>query len=273
MNMRAYAYVTAVAAACLLSTSAHSFECSESPAVDVRVPGVSDAKFKLATAACATRASLTNTDVTEASFTRGADAFRPMAASELSEQLKLYEQEIAYAAVAEARPLFASAVAAVLVDSKPRRQGGKPTRAFADLVRTVALTHDIDPDFLHAIMEVESRANPKAVSHAGARGLMQVMPATARRFGVRNPLTELHDPEINLNVSAVYLKKLQKLFGNDLRLVLAGYNAGEGAVMKYGNRVPPYRETQNYVRTIGTRYGSGLHPTVKTYAPTKGKAR
>lgn len=121
-------------------------------------------------------------------------------------------------------------------------------------VDATARAHDIDPLLLHAIAEVESRHDARAVSTAGARGLMQVMPATARRFGVHEPHRELHDVRTNLGASAAYLKWLQRRYGNDLKLVLAAYNAGEGAVEKYGRRVPPYRETQRYVTEVLDRY-------------------
>ncbi len=82
---------------------------------------------------------------------------------------------------------------------------------------------------------------------------MQVVVPTARRFGVEEA-SALHDPETNLQVSARYLKELQRRFGNDLKLVLAAYNAGEGAVEKHGRRIPPYRETQDYVRKVLAEY-------------------
>ena len=116
-----------------------------------------------------------------------------------------------------------------------------------------ARDHDIDPLLLHAIARVESRHQPGAISHAGAHGLMQVIVPTARRFGV-GEAGALHDPETNLQVSARYLKTLQRRFGNDLSLVLAAYNAGEGAVERHGRRIPPYRETQDYVRKVLGEY-------------------
>jgi len=124
----------------------------------------------------------------------------------------------------------------------------------APLIDYIARVHDIDPLLLHAIARVESRHLPSAVSPAGAHGLMQVIMPTARQFGVDNE-RELHDPLINLHVSASYLKNMQLRFGNDLTLVLAAYNAGEGAVERYGRRVPPYRETQDYVRKVLAEYG------------------
>lgn len=129
------------------------------------------------------------------------------------------------------------------------------TRAvqLAPQVDAVAQRYDIDPLLLHAIAYVESRHNANAVSHAGARGLMQVMPATGRRFGVTSPGALSH-AGTNLEVSATYLKNLQERFGNDLTLILAAYNAGEGAVEKYGRRVPPYAETRDYVQKVLAQY-------------------
>ena len=135
----------------------------------------------------------------------------------------------------------------------PGRPSALPVM-MAPLIDQAARTHDIDPLLLHAIARVESRHQPRAVSHAGAHGMMQVIVPTARRFGV-GAASELHDPQVNLQVSARYLKTLQQRFGNDLPLVLAAYNAGEGAVEKYGRRVPPYRETQDYVRKVLAEYG------------------
>lgn len=126
--------------------------------------------------------------------------------------------------------------------------------ALAPRIRTTADAYNIDPLFLHAIAHVESRHNPNAVSSAGARGVMQVMPATARRFGMINPSRDLFNPQLNLEVSSAYLKSLQSRFGNNLPLVLAAYNAGEGAVEKYGRRIPPYAETQGYVREVLNQY-------------------
>jgi soluble lytic murein transglycosylase-like protein len=125
--------------------------------------------------------------------------------------------------------------------------------ALAPQVDAVARRHDIDPLLLHAVAHVESRHNPGAVSHAGARGVMQVMPATAARFGVAQS-GALHDAPTNLEVSAAYLKTLQRRFGTNLPLVLAAYNAGEGAVERYGRRIPPFAETQSYVRQVLAKY-------------------
>ena len=134
------------------------------------------------------------------------------------------------------------------------------------LIRHYGNQYGVDPYLVYCVMHQESRFSATATSHAGAQGLMQLMPGTAARYGVTNS----YDPAQNIQAGTRYLRDLLRLFNGRVDLALAGYNAGEGAVMKYGNRVPPYRETQNYVRTIGTRYGSGLHPTIKSYAPAKG---
>lgn len=121
---------------------------------------------------------------------------------------------------------------------------------FSQQIRIVSSAFNIDPLLLHAMAHVESRHNPQAISPDGAIGLMQVMPATARRFGMENPDYQLFDPMENLVVSSLYLRVLHRHFGNDLPLVLAAYNAGENAVIRHGRKVPPYRETKEYVRKV-----------------------
>ena len=108
----------------------------------------------------------------------------------------------------------------------------------------------VDPVLVYAIMHQESTFKLHAVSPKGARGLMQLMPKTAARYGVTN----IFDPRQNIEGGTRYLRFLLDLFDGDVELALAGYNAGEGAVMKYGNSIPPYSETQEYVRRIGRRY-------------------
>ena len=125
--------------------------------------------------------------------------------------------------------------------------------ALAPLIDATARRHDIDPLLLHAIAYVESRHRSDALSPAGAVGLMQVMPGTAGRFGVRDA-RHLRHAATSLEVSAGYLKWLQRRFSNRLHLVVAAYNAGEGAVERYGHRVPPYPETQAYVRSVLSEY-------------------
>jgi soluble lytic murein transglycosylase-like protein len=117
--------------------------------------------------------------------------------------------------------------------------------------------HGVDPRLLHAVIWQESKYKVGARSHAGAQGLMQLMPATARRFGC----TDAYDTSSNIEAGTKYLRWLLKRFNGNVTLALAGYNAGEGSVDKY-NGVPPYNETQNYVRIITGRYGKLAHPVL-----------
>ena len=115
----------------------------------------------------------------------------------------------------------------------------------------------VDPRFIHAVIKQESKYDPHAVSPVGARGLMQMMPATAKRFGLKDP----DDAAANVEAGTKYLKWLLKRFDGDVSLALAGYNAGEGSVDKYKG-VPPYGETQNYVKKIVATYGKTYHPVL-----------
>ena len=120
------------------------------------------------------------------------------------------------------------------------------------LIRANGERFGVDPYLIFLVIEHESHFRTRAVSPKGAQGLMQLMPGTARRFGVRRP----HDPAENIYGGTQYLKELLKMFGGQVHLALASYNAGEGAVIKYGRNIPPYRETREYVRRITKRYGS-----------------
>lgn len=122
------------------------------------------------------------------------------------------------------------------------------SRPFAELIENVSVRHGIDPALVHAVVEAESNYRPTARSQMGARGLMQVMPATARELGVRSA-GRLFDPKENLEAGVRYLKVLLERFDGDLRFALAAYNAGPAAVAKYAG-VPPFRETQEYVRRV-----------------------
>ena len=115
----------------------------------------------------------------------------------------------------------------------------------------------VDPRFIHAVIKQESGYKFHALSPAGARGLMQLMPQTAKRFGA----SDLDDPVANIGAGTKYLAWLLKRFDGDVSLALAGYNAGEGAVDKYKG-VPPYSETQNYVSRIISNYGKKYHPVL-----------
>lgn len=123
----------------------------------------------------------------------------------------------------------------------------------APLIRRVAQEHGLHPSYLKAVMHVESAGQTQAVSPKGAAGLMQLMPATARRFGVQDPAQQLFDPEVNVRAAARYLSHLRRLFNDDWVLITAAYNAGEGAVQRHGNRVPPFAETQDYVVKVDQR--------------------
>jgi Zn-finger nucleic acid-binding protein len=119
------------------------------------------------------------------------------------------------------------------------------------LIKQNGAKYGVDPYLIFCVMEQESHFNARALSPKGARGLMQLMPGTSARFGIRRP----SDPAQNIAGGTRYLKQLIAQFNGRIDLVLASYNAGEGAVMKFGNRVPPYRETRDYVKRISFRYG------------------
>jgi len=119
------------------------------------------------------------------------------------------------------------------------------------LIRYYGGQHSVDPYLIYCLMSQESRFSPGATSYKGAQGLMQLMPGTAARYGVTDP----YDVAQSIMGGTRYLKDLLKMFNGRVDLALAGYNAGEGAVMKYGYSVPPYSETRNYVRLILQRYG------------------
>lgn len=120
-----------------------------------------------------------------------------------------------------------------------------------NLIRQYGRQYGVDPYLIYCLMSQESSFVSSATSYKGAQGLMQLMPGTAARYGVTNP----YDVAQNIKGGTRYLKDLLQMFNGRVDLALAGYNAGEGAVMKYGNTIPPYQETRNYVRLILKRYG------------------
>lgn len=131
------------------------------------------------------------------------------------------------------------------------------------LIKMNASRFGVDPYLVFCVIEQESQFKTFARSPKGAQGLMQLMPGTARRLGVRRP----YDPAENIMGGVRYLKELLSMFNGRVDLALASYNAGEGAVMKYGRNVPPYRETREYVKKIGKRYGiDGRKPQEETEA-------
>jgi Zn-finger nucleic acid-binding protein len=144
-------------------------------------------------------------------------------------------------------------VAAEGTKKKRERRWTTGSSGLDSIIRQNGARHGVDPYLIFCVMEQESHFSSKAVSPVGARGLMQLMPGTAARFGVRNP----HDAAQNVAGGARYLKELLRRFDGRVDLVLAGYNAGEGNVMRYGYRVPPFRETRNYVKRVGGKYAKG----------------
>ena len=131
-------------------------------------------------------------------------------------------------------------------------------------LRDASSDHNIDFELLQALIVTESGFNTGAVSPKGAIGLMQIMPATARRYGVESDKklaleTKLTDPKINIKTGTRYLRDLINMFPGQIELALAAYNAGEGAVQRAGNQIPNYKETQNYVKTVMQLY-AGLKP-------------
>lgn len=163
---------------------------------------------------------------------------------------------------------FAPTVQAVPAASKPFIPADMPTSGDADIDLTIVQTgarYGVDPRLLHAVIWQESKYNKEARSSAGAKGLMQLIPATAARFNCQN----MSDPAQNIEAGTKYLRWLLERFNGNVVLALAGYNAGEGSVDKY-NGVPPYSETQNYVRIITSRYGKTYHPLL---APEQARAQ
>ena len=148
--------------------------------------------------------------------------------------------------------LFSKQKANPIAEDAVEPQGAKeltPTQ-FSGHILAAAKATKVDAALIHAVITVESGYNPSARSRAGAVGLMQLMPATAKRYGVKNRL----DPGQNIHGGARYLRDLKLQFDNDLQLVLAAYNAGEGAVMRFGGRIPPFRETLAYVPKVLSMY-------------------
>jgi len=122
---------------------------------------------------------------------------------------------------------------------------------YEGLIHEHATRQSLRPELVRAVIQVESGFNPRALSPKGAMGLMQLMPATAKSLGVNNPW----DPAQNIRGGTVYLRRLLDEYDGNEELALAAYNAGSGAVARYGRRIPPYRETRDYVRRVGAAAG------------------
>jgi len=136
---------------------------------------------------------------------------------------------------------------------------------YDDLIAEHAQMNGLRPDLVRAVVQVESGFNPFAQSPKGAKGLMQLMPATMVQFGVRNP----YNPVENIRAGTAYLRQLLERYDNNEQLALAAYNAGPKAVDRYGEKVPPYRETQNYVKKIDQISSVKQLPATKIYQVTK----
>jgi len=157
-------------------------------------------------------------------------------------------------------PVFAPNVAASSIEEVETIPADIPVSGDCDLdwiIFRAGAREGVDPRFIHAVIQQESKYNSDATSPAGARGLMQLMPATAKRFHCDDPA----DEACNVEAGTKYLAWLLKRFDGDVKLALAGYNAGEGSVDKYQG-IPPFPETQNYVNKIVANYGKTYHPVV-----------
>jgi soluble lytic murein transglycosylase-like protein len=142
-----------------------------------------------------------------------------------------------------AQPIVVSNSSPFIADANRIKQADAP---YHDVIKSAAEASGVEDRLLHAVITAESNYNPRAVSPKGAKGLMQLMPGTARQYGVSN----VFDPAQNIQGGARYLAYLKTLFNNDLSLTVAAYNAGENAVIGHGRKVPPYRETTAYVNKV-----------------------
>ena len=156
--------------------------------------------------------------------------------------------------VVSSRPVASVKVAETVVPPRvvsstgPAAEPSAPPAGIDEAVARIAAEHSLSPQLIHSVIKVESNYNPHAISSKGALGLMQLIPATARRFGV----TDVFNPVQNIQGGAKYLRYLLDLYHNNFPLALAAYNAGEAAVARYGG-VPPFAETRNYLILVGRR--------------------
>jgi soluble lytic murein transglycosylase-like protein len=170
----------------------------------------------------------------------------------------------------QARTPAARVVVEALTPAAPARQIGRHAATtpragslFTEIVNQAARTQRIAPELLHAVIAVESGHTVRAVSPRGAQGLMQLMPATARAYGVTDPF----DPKQNITAGAQHLRHLLDQFGQDTALALAAYNAGAGAVVRHRNRIPPFAETASYVPRVMRHFSQLQAASVESIPP------
>jgi soluble lytic murein transglycosylase-like protein len=179
-------------------------------------------------------------------FCAQADIYRMVSANGGIILTNIHRADRNYVRVAREVPLMAR-IAPVKTSTRKRP---KKAPRYALIVAQAAFDYDLPAELLHAVIKTESNYDHMAVSPKGAAGLMQLMPGTARDLGV----DDVFDPVANVRGGARYLKRMMKLFGNDLSLALAAYNAGPGAVLAYDRAIPPYPETQQYVPSVLGHY-------------------
>jgi soluble lytic murein transglycosylase-like protein len=153
----------------------------------------------------------------------------------------------------------------VIAGTRDRRADTPAKAQYSAIIEEIARIYALESALVHAVVSAESAYNATAVSKKGAAGLMQLMPDTARRYGV----TDRFDPVQNLHAGAKYLSDLLRMFNGNLSLALAGYNAGENSVVKYGNRIPPFQETRNYVPRVLDLYQK-YQVSMKLVQPQRG---
>ncbi len=186
-------------------------------------------------------------------FPRGGRLSLPIDRIERVVDDEVEEPELPVVAVGPPAPPDQPAEARVALEFEDTQE--VPVGPYGAQIFAAAKKHQVNPSVVAALIRAESSNNPRALSRKGARGLMQLMPATAKRFGVR--ADRLFEPEQNLEAGVRYLKFLIEQFPGDLARVLAAYNAGEQAVQRYGG-IPPYRETRGYVRRIYSFLGLAI---------------
>jgi soluble lytic murein transglycosylase-like protein len=164
---------------------------------------------------------------------------------------KLVRSVAGAARAVNAEPVTPRIVPSLPAPDKAQRGPQASMGPLDDVIDRIAREHELDPQLVRSVIRVESNYNPYAVSNKGAQGLMQLVPGTARRFGVSN----VFNPVQNIEGGVKYLKHLLNLHENNYALALAAYNAGEGAVAQYGG-IPPFPETRNYVYQVWTRWGA-----------------